>query len=692
MLKTAVGPRQTAWWRRRPSALGVLVLALVPALVHRPLMAQPAAEPVPVERFFQRPAVLEAKLSPSGKLLALTTSKGSNRVGLVVVELGEGGKATRAGGFSDADITQFDWVGDQRLVFSVVDLEAGSGDDRHFAPGLYAANPDGSDLRQLVRRQGKPFVTNGDGRDRALDWNHQLLAVPLEQAGVRPEEVVVGKMDFGDNEIRSITPIWLNVRTGRTRSLELNSPPPGAVYWLFDSKGQARVAGNRVKDRVGLHWRGPGEEQWRQLAEGSMLKPPFTPSAVDDAGNLYLKFREGPEGYTVLSRFDFDKGVPLQPALVTTPGFDVLGGMVLDRAGGRALGVRVDTDGEQTVWFDEGMKRMQSLADEALPGRVNRLSCRRCGADDMVVLVRSFSDRDPGRLHLYAADTKRWQPIGDVLEGIEPSRMATVDLHRIKARDGRDLPVWLTQPAGSKAGPPLPAVVLVHGGPWVRIGHWQWQPMEQFLASRGYLVISPEFRGSEGYGDAHYKAGWKQWGQAMQDDVADALLWAQRQGLASDKACIVGASYGGYSSLMGLVRHPDLYRCGVAWVAVTDPSLFINGAWWLDDDVGGSGRRYLLPELVGDVDKDAAMLSANSPLVQAKRIRAPLLLAFGERDRRVPLVHGERLRAALVEAGRPPEWITYDNEGHSWRKVETRVDFARRVEKFLGQHLEGDKP
>jgi dipeptidyl aminopeptidase/acylaminoacyl peptidase len=377
---------------------------------------------------------------------------------------------------------------------------------------------------------------------------------------------------------------------------------------------------------------------------------------------------------------------------VTTPGYDFSGSLVLDRSGARALGVRVITDGEQTVWFDEGMKRMQALADEALPNRVNRLNCRRCGADDMVVLVRSYSDREPGRLYLYEAATQRWQAVSQVLDGIDAKRMATVDLHRIQARDGRDLPVWLTLPADSKAGQPLPAVVLVHGGPWVRGGQWQWQALEQFLASRGYLVISPEFRGSTGFGAAHYEAGWKQWGQAMQDDVADALLWARKEGLASDKACIAGASYGGYSALMGLVRQPELYRCGVAWVAVTDPFLLLQGSWWVDDDSTNLVRKHMLPQLIGDADKDAAMLAANSPLAQAKRIKAPLLLAFGESDRRVPLAHGERLRDALREAGRPPEWVSYANEGHSWRQVSTQVDFARRVEKFLDQHLKAEAP
>ncbi|MBT9495033.1 MAG: S9 family peptidase [Paucibacter sp.] len=648
--------------------------------------ASGALAPIPVERFFQRPAVLEAKLSPSGKLLALTTSKGGNRVGLVVVDLAEGGKATRAAGFSDADIVQFDWVGDKRLVFSVTDLEAGSGEDRRYAPGLYAADPDGGNLRQLVHRQGKPFFSNGNSRDRALEWNHTLLHVPLQQDGVTPEEVVIGKMTLGREIIDSVVPMWLNVRTGRIRTIELN-PPAHTTGWMFDSKGEARLAGTLHDGRLAMHWRGPGQTQWHQLAESAVLSPPFTPSAVDDAGNLYVTFSDGPDGFKVLSRFDFDKGAPLTPPQVSTPGFDFSGGLVLDRAGSRALGVRVDTDGEQTVWFDAGMKAMQALADERLPGRVNRLSCRRCGAEDMVVLVRSYSDRDPGRLFLYEAAAKRWQAISSVMDNIEPKRMATLDLHRIKARDGRDLPVWLTQPAGSQAGRPLPAVVLVHGGPWVRGGHWQWQAMEQFLASRGYLVISPEFRGSTGYGSAHYKAGWKQWGQAMQDDVADALLWAQKQGLASDKACIAGASYGGYATLMGLVRQPELYRCGVAWVALTDPFLLLEGSWWVDDDSNSVTRKHMLPQLVGDADKDAAMLTANSPLAQAKQIKAPLLLAFGDADRRVPLAHGERLRDALRDAGRPPEWVVYANEAHGWRQTSNQIDFARRVEKFLGQHL-----
>lgn len=662
--------------------LNVLLMALSPGA-----NAQSAPEPIPIEQFFQRPSVLSAQLSPSGNKIAFTTSRGDARVGLIVIDLTGGSpKAQRAATFSDADITEFDWVGDDRLVFSVVDLKDGSGEDRYFAGGLFSVNADGSAMRTLVSRDGSTNSVDG----RMLKWNHTLLAVPQQQEGVRPDEVVVGESYYDHKTVTSVWPRWLNVRSGKIRTMDVR-PPDGTVGWMFDSAGEARVAHTRVGGQSASYWRGPGDKEWRLLTQDDLLDAKFTPRAVDDAGNLYVTQTDA-SGFSVLKLFDFNTGKPKTTSVLETPGFDFTGSVVKGRPGTRALGVRITTDAEQTIWFDEGMKRAQAKVDTQLPGRVNRISCRRCGADDAVLLVRSFSDRDPGKLYHYETASKRWNLIGNVQEDIDPQRMSRVAMHRIKARDGRDLPVWLTQPAGLKPGQPAPAVVLVHGGPWVRIGYWEWEPMEQFLASRGYLVISPEFRGSTGYGYDHYHAGWKQWGQSMQNDVADALLWAQKQGLASDKACIAGASYGGYSTLMGLVRHPELYKCGVAWVAVTDPTLFLDGGFGVIDDIDNSSRRYTLPQLVGDVNKDAKMLADNSPLVRAQDIKAPLLLAFGESDRRVPLAHGERLRAALTKAGHPPEWVTYPNEAHSWRQVGTQVDFFRRMEKFLGQHLKAETP
>lgn len=237
-----------------------------------------------------------------------------------------------------------------------------------------------------------------------------------------------------------------------------------------------------------------------------------------------------------------------------------------------------------------------------------------------------------------------------------------------------------------KGTQPRPAVVLVHGGPWSRGGAWRWDPDAQFLATRGYVVIEPEFRGSTGYGNKHYRDGWKQWGQRMQDDVTDALKFAVDKGWVDPKkVCIAGASYGGYSALMGIAKTPEQYKCAVAWVAVSDPRLMYTVHW---SDISDRSKLFSMPDMVGDLEKDAPMLKANSPVELAPRMKTPLLLAYGAKDWRVPIVHGEKMRAALTDAGNPPVWVVYDDEGHGWHRTRNKVDFWTRVERFLSQHLQ----
>ncbi len=644
------------------------------------------AAPPPAELFYKDAELLEVVLSPSGRKLAFTTSRGVDRVALAVMDLDKGGKLNAVARFQDGDVHDVHWVDDERLVYGVVDLFNGSA--RYSgAPGLYAVNADGSKFRQLVRRQWKPVISDGSLNDRLLDWHHRLLKVPRLPAGAGSDEVLLAEFSPGaDDDTETLK--WINTRTGLTRSVDFKEPA-NTVGWLADSRGEARVAFTRREGRQAALWRAPGSKTWTTLYESDLMSAPFAIQAVDDAGGLYVSVHEGQAGQATLKRYDFEARKPQDKPLVSTPGFDFEGRLVIDETSGRVLGLRLLVDGPTMAWFDPAMKAFQERVDRLFPANVNLISCRRCGSPDMVAVVRSFSDREPGRFYLFqakpAAGEKTWLDIGPVREGVKPQDMATVELQRIKARDGLELPVWITRPANTQG--PLPAVVLVHGGPWVRGGKWGWDADAQFLASRGYVVIEPEFRGSTGFGDTLFRAGFKQWGQAMQDDVADALKWAQKQGIASDKACIAGASYGGYSTLMGLVRDPELYRCGVAWLAVTDLDLYAAGSWWVSDDISASGRRYTIPDMVGDPVKDAAMLAANSPIKQAARIKAPVLLAFNEGDRRVPMAHGDRMRKALREAGNEPVWITYAGEGHGFGDVKNRVDFARRMEAFLAKHL-----
>lgn len=667
-----------------------LCCALMCALYTSLALAQaPSPRSPSPEVFFRDADVVEAILSPSGKHLAITTSKGGGRIALVVMNLAADGKAARIARYSDADIRNVAWVNDNRLTFGLVDFSEGTYDLSQ-RPGLFAVNADGTDLKTLISRKGDPN-SGFSLKNVALDANHVLLKIPAFQNGTQNEEVLVGKLNGRqDGTLTSVHPLWLNVNSGKTRNTAF-APPGDVVNWFFDSKGSPRVVLTHKDNHRAAYWRGPEMAEWKLIVEGTLLEMPFTPHSVDDAGNLFVTQKEGSEGYAVLKRFDFEAMKPAASPLVSTPGFDFKGQLMLDQANGAAQGVRVITDAETTVWLDDKLKAIQTAVDQALPGHINRISCRQCRTEQAVVLVRSYSDQNPGRLIIYrptpAQGQAQWLAVSNVHEGIDPQTMAIVDFKRIQARDGRDLPVWITQPQGAAPGKPAPAIVMVHGGPWVRGGQWAWNPMNQFLASLGYVVIEPEFRGSTDYGDAHFKAGWKQWGQAMQNDVADALLWAQQQKLVSDKACIAGASYGGYSALMGLVRHPNLYQCGIAWVAVTDLNLLVKGSWWVKDDTGELNRKHTIPEMVGDADKDAAMIDANSPVLLAKHMKAPLLMAFGVDDKRVPLAHGKRMREALQAEGMEPEWVTYPFEGHGWMMQKTKVDFANRVAAFLSKNL-----
>jgi dipeptidyl aminopeptidase/acylaminoacyl peptidase len=553
---------------------------------------------------------------------------------------------------------------------------------------LYAVDADGKAMTPLLRSHfGSSSI--GPYESPTLTYNHRFHRVPSPREGAPGEEILV--VEHATSEPYFERLVWLNTRNGRPRDVQVDAPAH-TVGWFTDSRGEPRVALTRYRDRRAAYWRAPGAKTWERLYESGLLDAPFTVNAVDDEGGLYVTHRQGPEGQDVLARYDFEAKSPAAQPMVNTPGFDFSGQLLFNGEQAGPLGVRLVVDGETTVWFDPALKALQAEVDRRFPGRINRVDCRPCAGASTVALVRSFSDHDPGQLWVFRAQVaegeRQWQFIGPVQIGVDPKAMASVDLHRIRARDGRDLPLWVTRP--DTANIPLPAVVLVHGGPWVRGMSWHWERDAQFLASRGYVVIEPEMRGSAGYGDAHYRAGFRQFGQAMQDDVADALRWAQTQGLASNRACIAGASYGGYSTLMGLIRDPGLYRCGVAWMALADLDLYLSGSWWVDDDIGSTSRKYTLREMVGDADKDAAMIAAHSPVRQAALIKAPLLLAFGEADLRVPLAHGERLRKALIEAGNEPEWVSYPGEGHGFSSMKNRVDFALRMEAFLARHLKSN--
>jgi dipeptidyl aminopeptidase/acylaminoacyl peptidase len=334
------------------------------------------------------------------------------------------------------------------------------------------------------------------------------------------------------------------------------------------------------------------------------------------------------------------------------------------------------------------MQAVQDKLDKLLPATMN-LIAPPYNADSPWVLVSSYSDAVPLNYTLYNTETGQLNKIGSSRPAINSMQMGRQQMVRYKARDGLEIPALLTLPR--KAGKNLPMVVLVHGGPWVNGASWGWHADSQFLASRGYAVLEPSFRGTTGLGGRHYRASFKQWGLAMQNDVADGTRWAIAQGYADPKRiCIAGASYGGYATLMGLLNDPDLYKCGVDWVGVTDINLMYGNNWLRSSDGSSEWKQYGMPTLIGDQVKDAEQLKATSPIEHAARITQPLLLAYGGVDRRVPLYHGQKFHDAVTRTNKNVEWIEYPEEGHGWRLPKNAIDFWSRVEAFLDRNIGPD--
>jgi dipeptidyl aminopeptidase/acylaminoacyl peptidase len=404
----------------------------------------------------------------------------------------------------------------------------------------------------------------------------------------------------------------------------------------------------------------------------------YSPLYQAPDGTLYGA--AGAQGFAAVYVFDRATGQPVGKPVAAVPGFDVRPHFVANDK--KLLGLRFTVDAEITQWLDEAMKALQASLDKALPDTVNRLSLPHHG-DSPWVLVQAFSDAQPTITYIYNRGTRKLARLGQSLPDIPAKELGQTDFHRVHARDGLPLPVYLTLPPSG--GRKLPTVVLAHGGPWSRGANWHFDPEVQFLASRGYAVLQPAFRGSTGYGQKHFVAGFGQWGLSMQDDLMDALRWAVEQGHADpQRVCIAGGSYGGYAALMGLARDGAQFRCAVAWVAVSDPMLLFDTVW---TDQTEESRVYSMARRIGDPKADAAKLKAVSPLQQTARIRKPLLLAYGGWDTRVAIVHGERLRDALKPHNPAVEWVVYREEGHGWALPENRIDFWTRVEKFLARHL-----
>jgi len=648
------------------------------ALLIAAAMSAASAQQQPIEDFFNNPEFNEPVLSPSGRYLAAkVASKENGRDMLAVVDLRDN-KAQAIAGFSSADIGHLQWVSDNRLLFDLNDKTASEG-ERIYAPGLFAVDRDGTHFRQLAERANH-FVRDGMAK-KLLPWHTFMLS----QVGAQDSEwvYVTDNNIAGLGDLRDVALLRLNTLNGRTEEV---SRPGDTMGWVLDNKGAPRLTYTLDKSIRNIYLRDSGNDQWRKVASFDTYRggpDAFTPLAFGPEGTLYV-ISSKVKDRAAVHTFDVATGKVSEQPLIQLDGYDFSGRLIM--RGDKLLGIRYLRDAYDTLWFDPDMKQMQEAVNKLLPNTINMLDLP-THAETANVLVTAYSDVQPSVYFIYNSETKKLDRVGASRPNIKPSHMGAEEEVRYTARDGLEIPAMLTVPLQS-SGKNLPMVVLVHGGPYVRGSRWGWRSDVQFLASRGYVVLEPEYRGSTGFGDAHFRAGWKQWGLKMQDDIADGVKWAVAKGYADPKrVCIAGASYGGYATLMGLVNDPDLYKCGVDWVGVTDIKLLYTGHWLHADDMPERWKKYGMPDLIGDMEKDAAQLKATSPLEQAARINRPLLLAYGGADKRVPIVHGTKFRDAVQATNKDVEWIEYAEEGHGWYLPKNRIDFWTRVEKFLDRQI-----
>ena len=640
------------------------------------------ARPGP-EAFFRSETMASATLSPDGKTLALLSAATSkDRIRLIVLDV-KSMKASVLAQYDHDDVDDVHWVSNNRLVYQLDDHQAAAGDrDKAWGSGLWAVNADGSHSRQLIARNDTNFIQSSSHTELLPFYASYVASVDPGHDSDDVYVVVPALYDYISSSIGDYKLKRVNTVTGRAKDI---TTPPGATRsgWIFDPDGNPRVSVVVRDSREQVMLRDPATGDWSSIADFDAFigTDGFYPVALS-GDQLFVTATQGQDTASIY-KYDIKTRTLAAKPFLQSDRYDLYPRFLTQ--GDKLLGIRYTIDASVTHWMDPAMAAMQAKIDDMLPSTINQISVPKGNGDAQVAVVASYSDRVPGIFYLYDAPRGKLVQLGSAHPEVEPDRMSAMEPVHYAARDGLQIPAWLTVPQGAERKN-LPLVVLVHGGPWVRGEAWRWSSEVQFLAARGYAVLEPEFRGSTGYGSKLFKAGFKQWGLGMQNDLADGVKWAVDQGLVDPKrVCIAGASYGGYAVLMGLINDPQVYHCGVEWLGPADIDLMYSATW---GDASDAFKRYGMPQLIGDRVADAAQLKATSPILNAGKIRSPLLMAYGGKDHRVPIEHGEKMRAMLANQSKAAvEWVVYDDEGHGWRTMADTVDFWNRVAAFLDKNI-----
>jgi dipeptidyl aminopeptidase/acylaminoacyl peptidase len=608
---------------------------------------------IPIEELFGNPTAAQPLVSPDGAWIAYLTARG-DALNVAVRPVASGPPVIGRDRFVTDDrrpVSDFLWSGDARSILYFQDR--GGNEGYH----LIQADVEGGRVRDLT-----PF----DGIEAAL------VGLPARAAGL-----VVITLNRRDPELADAYRIDL-----ASGALELAAENPGSfTSYLADPRGQVLVAMSIDEHgQYRLHHRVDEASAWRVVATYPVEDDVALLAWSDQPGRIYARSNHGSDLQRVVL-LDLASGA--EQVVAEDPDHRVdLDAALIDPTSGQFLAARFADDRARWVTRDPAFGALVAATDAGA-----NLSVLSWSRDRRVWTLGISAPTTPQR---YAAVGLRAPgartPLFSSRPLLDHRRLAATEPIRIRARDGVALSGYLTRPThGARA--PYPTVLAVHGGPWSR-DTWDFDNDRQFLADRGYAVLSVNYRGSTGYGKRFAGMARKAFSTTMQDDLLDAVDWAVAQRVTDPRrVAILGGSYGGYAALVGLTATPDRFACGVDYAGPVDLVTLIEAfppSWrpFL-------GRRWY--PYVGDPrqPEDRADLQRRSPISRVDQIRAPLLIFQGANDPRVSRAQSDAIARALHRRGVPVTYLLASNEGHSFGTRASSLAVNRATELFLARCLGG---
>jgi dienelactone hydrolase len=610
-------------------------------------------QPVPIEVLFRDPQMASVQLSPDGRTIAFRkVVKG--KLTLATMEVGKPETIRGVIGRRQMDVAGFFWLNAEDIIFSV-------NYERYYTLGLYSLNVNTRKRREIPVRSNRIYSE-----------------FPSE-----PDSFLVYR--FPEN---SINPNIVKVRIGALHSELFFENPGNARLFISDYSDTVRMMQLYRKGRLRIKYRASEGDPWETVE----LPDETVPLEFDHTGDfLYVASSLGTPtmGLYKLDLETWEMGDPI----IIHDKYDIFSNYEMSRptrwqsliSGNKypgLVGVRFETEKPQTVWLNSDFQTLQDVVDQTLPGTINMID----GSDDGFrrFIIHSFSDREPGVFHLFDLDQRDISVIGRVNDLIDPAAMSPMRPIEVPTRDGEVISGYLTTPFNRSEGERRPMVVLVHGGPWVR-DSFHFDPEVQFLASRGYLVLQVNYRGSAGYGKQHVnQSSLNDFDGQMQNDITDAVHWAIDQEFVDrERIAIMGWSFGAYSAIHGLIHHPNLYRCGIALSGVYD---------WMSHfrerkrDQSRAGYEFY-KFLMADPEENAELFERLSLLGKTGPICAPVLLVHGGRDRVVDDRQTRRLASVLRRNKKQLETLYENRERHGFVTEKARFRLYEDIEEFLEKHM-----